>query len=54
MKCTNMCCELINLFQVEGDVQGENCEWFILEFMKEERVHGKFTKAGHLADGDTA
>lgn len=31
-----MCSELINLFQVEGDVEGENCEWFILGFMKEE------------------
>ena len=45
--------ELMNLFQVEGDVEGEGCECFILKFMREERVHGKFTEPGQLADGET-
>lgn len=52
VKSTNMYLELKYLSQVEGDVEGENSEWFILEFMKEERVHGKFTEPGQLADGD--
>jgi hypothetical protein len=52
-KNPNMHLELMNLFQVEGDVEGEGCECFILKFMREERVHGKFTEPGQLADGET-
>lgn len=49
---TSLHLELMNLFQVEGDMEGGICEWFILDFMKEERVHQKFTEPGQLADGE--
>lgn len=43
----------MNSFQGEGEVEGEDYEWFILKFMREEWVHGKFTEPGQLADGET-
>lgn len=43
----------MNSFQGEGEVEGEDYESFILKFMREERVHGKFTEPGQLADGET-